>query len=144
MTIQKRSILILYLNIILTLGIYYIYWQYKTKNEMNEEFGGNIPTYWLIIIPIANIYWLYKYTECFVEKVKGEDDTVLWFLIFWLVGIVMPWVVQSELNKFADNPQLLQQRKIQRETRFCTKCGRRIPFDAVYCPFCGHKFEVYL
>jgi hypothetical protein len=95
MTLQRRSIGILYLNIILTLGIYYIYWQYKTKNEMNEVFNGNIPTYWLIIIPIANIYWLYKYTECFVTKVKGDDDEVLWFLIFWLVGIIMPWIVQS-------------------------------------------------
>ena len=111
---------------------------------MNEEFDGNIPTFWLIIIPIANFYWLYKYTECFVTKVKGENDEALWFLIFFLLGIIMPFIVQSELNKFADNPSLLQERKIKKQKRYCPKCGRSIPFSAVYCPYCGNKFEVYL
>ena len=24
--------------------------------------------------------------------------------------------------------------------RFCTACGRQIPFDARLCPYCGHEF----
>lgn len=94
--IEKRNIVLIYILIFLTLGIYFIYWEYKTKNEINE-LGANIPTAWLLIIPIANIYWLYKYSEGFSKYVK-KDDTVLWFLIFFLIGIVMPVIVQSELN----------------------------------------------
>jgi len=142
MTFEKRSIGLTYLFIIITFGIYYIYWLYKTKEEMNREVNGNIPTAILLIIPIASIYWLYKYTECFVTKVKGNDDTVLWFILFWFIGIITPFVVQSELNKLADNPQLLQNR--QHGTRYCPNCGRKIPFDAEICPYCAKKFETYL
>jgi len=28
--------------------------------------------------------------------------------------------------------------------RWCTNCGRTIPFDANICPYCGKKFESYL
>lgn len=142
MTFEKRSIGLIYLYGIITLGIYFIYWEIKTKNEMNREFNADIPTGWLLIIPIANIYWLYKYTECFVTKAKGDDDTALWFILFWFVGIIMPWIVQTELNNLADNPQLLQNR--QHETRYCPNCGRKIPFDAEFCPYCSKKFETYL
>jgi len=24
--------------------------------------------------------------------------------------------------------------------RSCTSCGRRIPFDALFCPYCGYQF----
>jgi predicted transporter len=95
----KRSLIKIYLLGIITLGIYFIYWLVKTKNELNE-LGAKIPTAWLIIIPIANIYWLYKYAEGFA-KVTKKESTVLWFLLFLLVGIVMPAIVQSELNKLA-------------------------------------------
>ncbi len=142
MTFEKRSIGMIYVYCIITLGIYFIYWEIKTKNEMNKAFNANIPTGWLLIIPIANIYWLYKYTECFVTKVKGDDDTALWFILFWLVGIIMPWIVQTELNNLADNPQLLQNR--QHGARYCPNCGKKIPFDAEICPYCAKKFETYL
>lgn len=104
MSIKNRNIALVYIYGILTLGIYFIYWEISTKNEINDEFKTDIPTGWLLIIPIANIYWLYRYAEAFVTKVKGDDDTALWFIIFLLAGIIMPWIVQSELNKLADDP----------------------------------------
>jgi len=97
--IEKRNIILIYILGFLTLGIYFIYWMFKTKNEINE-LGADIPTAILIIIPIANIYWLYKYSEGFSKYVK-KDDTILWFLIFFLIRIVMPAIVQSELNDLA-------------------------------------------
>ena len=85
---------------IITLGIYAIYWAVSTKNEINS-LGANIPTGWLIIIPIANLYWIYKYSEGFAQYVKKDNNTLLWFILYILVGIVMPAIVQSELNKLA-------------------------------------------
>ena len=100
MPIKKRSIVKVYLLGIITLGIYFLYWLVKTKNELNE-LGAQIPTAWLIIIPIANLYWLYKYAEGFA-KVTKKENAILWFLLFLFVDIVMPAIVQSELNRIAE------------------------------------------
>ena len=96
--VKHRNIFLVYLFSIITLGIYAIYWVVSTKNEINS-FGAKIPTAWLIIVPIANLYWMYKYCECFAQNVKKDDNTLLWFILSVLVGIIMPAIVQSELNK---------------------------------------------
>ena len=102
--IQKRNIVTIYILSIITFGIYGIYWQVKTKDELNS-LGGDIPTAWLLIIPIANIYWLYKYSMVYAEKVKKDGNGILWFIVFWFIGIIMPAIVQSDLNKIADKAQ---------------------------------------
>lgn len=40
---------------LITFGIYQIVWYVKTKNEMNQ-LGATIPTAWLVIVPIVNIW----------------------------------------------------------------------------------------
>jgi len=107
MPIEKRSILKVYVLGIITLGIYFLYWLVKTKNELNE-LGAQIPTAWLIIIPIANWYWLYKYAEGFA-KVTKKESAILWFLLFFFVGIIMPAIVQSELNRIAEESTRVSQ-----------------------------------
>jgi len=100
MPISRRSLIKVYVFGIITLGIYFIYWLVKTKNEMNS-LGAEIPTVWLLIIPIANIYWLYRYAEGFSKVIKKDNNPVLWFILFWLVPIIIPAIVQSEFNKIA-------------------------------------------
>ncbi|HEX9901274.1 MAG TPA: DUF4234 domain-containing protein [Acidobacteriota bacterium] len=99
-TITRRDVLVVYLLGIVTFGIYFIVWMVKTKTEMNS-LGAQIPTAWLLIVPIANIYWFYKYAEAFSAHVKKDNNAILWFLLFWLISIIMPAIVQSELNKIA-------------------------------------------
>ena len=99
--IKHRDILTVYLLTIITFGIYGIYWEVKTKDEINS-LGADIPTAWLLIVPIANIYWLYKYADGYANKVKKDKNGVLWFIVFWLIGIITPAIVQSDLNKIAD------------------------------------------
>jgi len=98
--IKHRNIFLVYLFSFITFGIYALYWTVSTKNEMNR-LGATIPTAWLIIIPIANIYWMYKYCEGFAIYVKKDNNTILWFILDLFVGIIMPAIVQSELNKLA-------------------------------------------
>ncbi len=93
----KRNILLVYLFSIITLGVYYLYWMVSSKNEMNEA-GAKIPPSWLMIVPIANFYWIYKYAEGFSQKIKKDNNSTLWFILFLFVGIVTPAIVQSELN----------------------------------------------
>jgi hypothetical protein len=101
--IKKRNILAVYLFAIITLGIYLIYWLVQTKKEMNS-LGASIPTAWLLIIPIANLYWMWKYCEGFAVYVKKDNNPILWFLLYFFVGIIMPAIIQSELNKLATTP----------------------------------------
>ncbi len=98
--VKYRNIFLVYLFSIITLGIYAIYWVVSTKNEINSK-GGEVPTGWLLIVPIANIYWFYKYFEGFATKIKKDNNTLLWFILWILVAIIMPAIVQSELNKIA-------------------------------------------
>lgn len=99
--IQKRDIVVVYLLTIITFGIYGIYWEVKTKEEINS-LGGDIPTAWLLIVPIANIYWLYKYADAYSRLVKKDNNGILWFIVFWMIAIIMPAIVQSDLNKIAE------------------------------------------
>lgn len=86
---------------IITFGIYALYWLVKTKGEINSM-GGSIPTAWLLIVPIANIWWAWRYCEDFGIYVKKDNNGILWFVLYVLVGFIMPAIIQSELNKYAE------------------------------------------
>ena len=98
---KERNILFVYILIFLTLGIYFLYWMYKTKNELNE-LGANIPSFILYFIPIVNIYWLYRYTKGWVYVTKKED-VIVYFILFYFLNIFMPYLVQKSLNEIARN-----------------------------------------
>jgi hypothetical protein len=98
---QERNILLVYILSFVTLGIYFVYWLYKTKNELNE-LGANIPSFILFFIPIVNIFWLYKYTEGWAHVTK-KDNVIIYFIVFLFVNIIMPYLVQKDLNEIARN-----------------------------------------
>jgi len=85
---------------IITLGIYYLVWYVTTKNEMNAK-GANIPTAWLLIIPIANWLWIWEFSKG-VELVtnKGMGASTAFVLLLFL-GTIGGAIVQSNLNKVA-------------------------------------------
>jgi hypothetical protein len=86
---------------LVTCLIYHIYWLVATKLEMNER-GAKIPTAWLIIIPLVNFYWLWKWAEG-VQQVAGFSAAGA-FLLTWLTGPIGGAVVQSAFNKVATAP----------------------------------------
>ena len=101
MQIKHRSPVGIIILTIITFGIYGLYWVVKTKGEINR-LGAQIPTAWLIIIPIANIYFVYKYSEGFATFVTKDKNTILWFLLYLVIAPVAMILVQIELNKLAD------------------------------------------
>lgn len=98
--VEKRNPWLVLILSFLTLGIYAIYWLVKTKKEIND-LGAKIPTCWWLVIPILNIYWLYKYSEGFTLKIKKGDSPILWFLLLIVVGPIGMLLMQMELNKKA-------------------------------------------
>src|SRR5262245_49790393 len=100
MKIKHRSPVAIIILTIVTFGIYGLYWFVKTKGEINS-LGAQIPTALLIIVPIANIYFVYKYSEGFATYVMKDKNTILWFLLYLVVAPVAMILVQIELNKLA-------------------------------------------
>jgi uncharacterized membrane protein required for colicin V production len=79
----------------------------KTKDEINS-LGAKIPTTWLLAIPIAHLYWEYKYAEGFSEYVKKDNNSILWFLLFFFVAPLAIVIFQAELNKLAEAQESAQ------------------------------------
>jgi hypothetical protein len=100
MKIKHRNPVAVLILTAITFGIYGLYWTVKTKGEINS-LGGKIPTAWLLIIPIANIYFLYRYAEYFSMYIKKDNGTILWFLLFMVIAPVGMILAQIELNKLA-------------------------------------------
>jgi len=94
----KRSPITVFFLSIITFGIYIIVWRVKTKDEMNR-LGSNIPTAWLMIIPLVNIWWLWEYAEG-VEKVTNKAMTqVVAFILLFLLSAIGDAIIQDSYNK---------------------------------------------
>ncbi len=95
---KRRDPLMVAVLSIVTFGIYALIWYVMTKNEMNRR-GANIPTAWLIIIPIANIYWMWMYCVGVETVTKGVMSAPLAFLLLFFLGFIGMAIIQSSLNK---------------------------------------------
>ncbi len=97
---QHRNPIMVILLSIITFGIYSLVWFVTTKNQMNAK-GAQIPTAWLLIIPVVDYWWLWKFCQG-VELVTNKAmGTGVAFLLIFLIGSIGMAVIQSSLNKVA-------------------------------------------
>ncbi len=96
---EERSIVRVLILSIVTFGIYSILWHFWTTSELNAK-GANIPTAWLQIIPIANLYFFYKYYEGAEKVTGGNVNGILYFVLALFVSpVVSELLAQNEYNK---------------------------------------------
>ena len=105
----KRSIAAVIVLSLLTFGIYGIYWFVATKAEMVDR-GASIPTAWLLIIPLVNIYWTWKWCEGVDHVTQGKMSAAVTFLLVFLLGVIGVAIVQATFNKTDARAQLPQAR----------------------------------
>jgi hypothetical protein len=98
---KKRSPAAVLLLPLVTFGIYALYWQVKTKGEMNK-LGATIPTAWLIIVPFVNLWWLWKYSEGVDKVTGGKMSAVLAFVLLFLLGFIGGAIIQSSFNEVGE------------------------------------------
>ncbi len=98
--IQVRDWILVVVLTIITVGIYGIYWVVSTKNEM-VDMGADIPTAWLLIIPIANIYFMWKYAHGVEFISEGAISGVLLFILWLVFFPAAIYMTQTELNRQA-------------------------------------------
>ena len=95
MALQERNPIMVLVLSLCTLGIYGLIWYINTANDLREA-GADIPSTILIIIPIANIFWLWKFCEG-VEQVTGGQSGIMLFLLNF-IGLGMVFA-QMDINK---------------------------------------------
>lgn len=96
---HRNPITVVLLTIV-TLGIYYLVWYVTTKDEMNAK-GANIPTAWLLVVPIANYFWIWHFSqgvEMVTNKAMGTGTA---FVLLLFLGTIGGAIIQSNLNKIA-------------------------------------------
>ncbi len=95
---KKRSLVAMAILFFVTCGIYFFYWMVKTKEKLNCH-GGDIPTALLLIIPIANFYFCYRYAQVFTAQYRPQSEPVLYMLLLGLFPVVGMLVVQDIFNR---------------------------------------------
>ncbi|HVK77049.1 MAG TPA: DUF4234 domain-containing protein [Kofleriaceae bacterium] len=90
---------------LITFGIYGLIWMVKTKNEMNAQ-GANIPTAWLIIVPVVQYWWMWKYAGGVEHVTRGKTSQVIAFILIFILGMIGMAILQDAFNKVADQGQL--------------------------------------
>jgi len=96
---HRNPIMVLLLSFV-TFGIYVLVWCVTTKDGMNAK-GADIPTAWLLIIPIVNFLWYWKFSEGVETVTKKEMGAGAAFILLILLGPIGMAIVQSSLNKIA-------------------------------------------
>ena len=96
---NRKSVATVVLLTIVTFSIYSISWFVASKDEMNEKFGTQIPTGWMMIVPIANIIWMWKWAEGVPLATNGKQSQGTAFILVFLLGVVGMAILQSEFNK---------------------------------------------
>jgi hypothetical protein len=101
---QRNPLAVFFLPMV-TFGIYSFVWEVKTKNEMNK-LGSDIPTAWLLIVPLVNYYWLWKYSLGVEKTTNGNTSAVMAFVLLFVLGAIGMAIIQNEYNKLGDNQSL--------------------------------------
>jgi hypothetical protein len=106
MSMTVRSLGTMILLFLVTFGLYQIYWTVVTKRELNT-LGARIPTAWLLIIPVVNIYFLYTFAQGYAKVVVNDERptaTLVYFLLLMcLYPLVSMLVMQFQMNQYAEN-----------------------------------------
>jgi len=95
--LSRRSPAAVFLLPFVTFGIYALYWLVRTKTELNAA-GAKIPTAILLIVPIANLYWLWKFGEGVDYVTDRRMSTGVAFLLVLFLDIIGSAIIQSQLN----------------------------------------------
>jgi uncharacterized membrane protein YjgN (DUF898 family) len=97
----KRNPVVVLLLTLITFGIYGIYWEVVTKGEMVKK-GADIPTALLIIVPVANLWWAYKYCMGVEKVTNGKMSGVLALVLMLVLGLVGMAIIQDAFNNVED------------------------------------------
>ena len=102
--IKRRNMWMQVLLLIITLGIYGIYWFYVPTREMlNHQNREESPGLWTVLglIPLVNLFIYWKHSELVNQVTNDRYPRWLLFVLWIFFNIAIWLIVQIELNKLA-------------------------------------------
>jgi hypothetical protein len=135
---QKRSLLQIILLTICTFGIYSIYWGVVTKRELNQA-GAHVPNSFLMILPIINLYFWYRYAQAYASIVRRNQDrseTLIYLFIaciptlFRSTGLAR--ILTSDLDHITSNLMLVFSKSVYNISILSPKMSINIAFMISY------------
>ena len=95
---KQRSVVIVMLLLLFTCGIYMLIWHVKTKREMNEC-GADIPTAWWLLVPFANIWWIYRWCGGVEHVTREKMNQPVAFILHACLPLIGYAIIQDAFNK---------------------------------------------
>lgn len=102
--IKYRNMVMQVILYIITLSIYGIYWFYATLKELHRANGSDEGAgLWtlLVIIPIANLFALWRYAHQYTQFVGEKYPGIAIFILFLVFAPAVWFLVQRDLNRAA-------------------------------------------
>lgn len=91
---------------ILTLGLYFVYWCWRSKNEVNKKAKGlKAPSVWWFLVPFGCYWWAWQYSQAVESATAGKlrYSEVFGFFLVASMGVLgsfwLPWP-----NEVTDGP----------------------------------------
>ncbi|MCM2322087.1 MAG: DUF4234 domain-containing protein [Oligoflexia bacterium] len=105
LVIKRRSLWLQVLLMVVTFGLYSVYWFYWTSREMESRLGRDENVFlWTIffVVPPLMLYSYYKQGEVYELMTSGSLNRWLIFVL-WLFFPPAVWLIlQLKLNELAD------------------------------------------
>lgn len=110
---QRRGVAFVILISIITLGIYHLYWTYKTYEEMKQHtgdgLGGVLGLVIALVIGIVNAFVIPSELANMYERDGQQRPMSGWMGLWWflpLIGFII-WTikVQGALNRYWEGKQ---------------------------------------
>jgi hypothetical protein len=95
---EKQSPIAVFVLSLVTFGIYSIFWLAKRRGEMVRA-GADIPTTWLIIVPLANIWYYWKWCMGVEKVTKGKMTGIIAFILVLVLNVIGLAVLQNSFNE---------------------------------------------
>lgn len=104
--VKRRNMITQIILMIVTLGLYGIYWFYQTAKELKAVTNDAeaAPMLWtvLFLVPFGAIYSLYAYSNVYEKVCTEKLNKWVIFIIGFVFYPALWFLVQTDLNAIAD------------------------------------------
>lgn len=83
---------------------YQLFWQITTAKVLRSETSEKIPPAILLVIPLANYWWIWRYSKAAEIYTKEKYSNTLIFVLMALLGSIGMGIMQDIYNKMLDQP----------------------------------------
>ncbi len=92
------------LFVVIVSGFYSLYWLIGTARVLRRETDESIPLAILLVIPLANYWWMWRYGAAVEKYTAGKIQAVLGFILLALLGPIGMGILQDSYNKRVQQP----------------------------------------